>query len=326
MKFLKDRKYKVGVVLLITVLFICSMTSCYAAINIPEDEPDNSGIKNTMSLVLNFTSTGILGGAIVPLINVFNLIILVILYMIFIGTGTTANNFAFPFPDQIIFNRIPLLDPNFINPDAQSIGGKVNLLLKNTYYSFFVLAVTIFTIAALVIGIKLVFSSLATEKAKYKESLNNWIFGIVMLFLVHYLLAGMFYLNEQIVKNVSNTAGSISFPVDVGNLITGLGTLTGLFTLGPAGGIVGTIVGKSVKNITTLANVLVFNADVNVYTVPGYGRIDNDVRFKSYGWRYCIFNNLFYYNRTDICIGDYICQESIYVYIARNYGTTCCCC
>lgn len=213
MKFLKNSKYKVGVVLLVTVLLVCCMTSCYAEINIGGASQTSEGaadfMKYIISNVLN-TAGGVLGTPIATLINVFSLLIFLILYMLFVATGLTGGTgsdmLSFPFPDQVVFNKIPLLDPNFINPDnasvaSMSVAGQV---IKNLYFSFFVLATTIFTIAALVIGIKLVFSSIAAEKAKYKEALNNWIVGIVLLFLVHYLMAGMFYLNEQIVATVSN--------------------------------------------------------------------------------------------------------------------------
>lgn len=268
MKFLKNSKYKVGVVLLVTALFVCCMTSCYAEIN-GSTSTVGEIIKEILALLLNTVSTGVLGATIIPLINLFSLIIFLILYLLFIGTDMT-NGLAFPFPDQIIFNKIPLLDPNFINPADGSIGKLASGALKNTYSSFFVLSVTIFTIAALVIGIKLVFSSLAAEKAKYKESLNNWIMGIVMLFLVHYLLAGMFYLNEQIVASVSTIADGITFPIDLTNILTGVGTLVG-WTAGPLGGMIGTAIGKAASSlIGGLASAFDMKEIVTV-DVPGYG-------------------------------------------------------
>lgn len=237
MKFLKNSKYKVGVVVLITVLFVCCMTNCYAEINIGGASTFSEGaagiFKSLLQMLLNYPM-GVLGSVIAPLVNVFALLIFLILYTVFITSGLTGGTlstaFSFPFADQIVFNKIPLLDPNFINPASGSVGSLASGVLKKMYSSFFVLATTVFTIAALVIGIKLVFSSLAAEKAKYKEALNNWIMGIAMLFLVHYLLAGMFYLNEKIVETVSEgVVDNIVIPFQVTDAIPVVGKAVSKF-------------------------------------------------------------------------------------------------
>ena len=223
MKFLKSKKSKTCLVLLLTFTLICSVTNSYAEINTGGASQASEDVATAMhAMIANLLNTagGVLGAPIALLVNVFSLLIFLILYVLFVSTGLTGGTastmLAFPFPDQIVFNKLPLLDPNFINPHAGSVGSIAGNVLKNLYSSFFVLAGTIFTIAALVIGIKLVFSSLAAEKAKYKQALSTWIIGIVLLFLVHYLLAGMFYLNEQIVASVSeNVVDKIQIKFDV---------------------------------------------------------------------------------------------------------------
>ncbi len=177
----------------------------------------------------------------------------------FYGAGVGENG-AFPFPDQIIFNKIAILDPNFINPAVGSLGHNdiTHGLFANTYSSFFVLATTIFTIAALVIGIKLVFSSIAAEKAQYKKALNTWIVGIVMLFLVHYLLAGMFYLNEKIVESVSVLADGIEVKID----------LLASFPM------LGSTIGKAVSGvINSVAGFFGAKESITDITLYGYGGI-----------------------------------------------------
>ena len=207
------QKYRIGITLLLLIVFIITVSSSYAAINsggAAKWSQDMADFLKDRIGTMASKSGGVLMTPITLLINAFSLIIFVILWIAAIDVGLTgasiSNVLSFPFPDQIVFNKIPLLDPNFINPAKGSVGDMTRGVLVNLYSSFFVLAGTIFVIAALVIGIKLVFSSLAAEKAQYKQALNNWIFGIIMLFLVHYLLAGMFYLNEQIVEKVSENA------------------------------------------------------------------------------------------------------------------------
>jgi len=231
MKFFKNKKSKICIILLVTLALICCVTSSYAAINDGGASTFSQGVAETFKTLVQTllnANMGVLGATIAPLINVFAILIFLILYILFVATGFTGGSastmLSFPFPDQIVFNKIPLLDPNFINPANGSVGALTNGIFSKMYSSFFVLATTIFTIAALVIGIKLVFSSLAAEKAKYKEALGNWIMGIIMLFLVHYLLAGMFYLNEEIVKAVSEgVVDNITIPFNVTDALPGIG-------------------------------------------------------------------------------------------------------
>ena len=211
MKFMKNKKSKICIVLLVTLALICCVTNSYAQVN--SNTTPTGGLASFFSWFIDNIGIGVLGTPFALLVNAFSAIIFLILYLLFCGAGITQNG-AFPFPDQIVFNKVAILDPNFINPATGSIGNITGDLFGNLYSSFFVLATTIFTIAALVIGIKLVFSSLAAEKAQYKKALNTWIVGIVMLFLVHYLLAGMFYLNEQIVEAVSVNADKVQIKFD----------------------------------------------------------------------------------------------------------------
>lgn len=204
------------------VFAICFMlmgSAVYAEIN--PDPVIGSGwgdtLQNILGTVLNSTG-GVLLMPIVRLINSFGLIIFAVLYILFFALGV-SEGVAFPFPDQIVFNKISFLDPNFINPAENSVAKQLFSIIKNMYSSFFVLAGTIFVIAAMIIGIKLAISSIAAQKAQYKQALNTWIVGIVLLFTVHYLLAGLFYLNEQIVSVVSVKANQTKVTMSITDII-----------------------------------------------------------------------------------------------------------
>lgn len=248
--------------MIMMVILVLSSGSVYAEYNndgaSATSEAFAKGVKDVVAVLLN-TTGGVLGTVIAPLVNVFSLLIFLILYLIFVAgglTGGTASTvLSFPFPDQIVFNRIPLLDPNFINPAKDSIGGEMTGgLFKDLYASFFVLAGTIFAIAAMIIGIKLALSSLAAEKAQYKKALNTWIVGIVLLFTVHYLLAGMFYLNEVIVKAVYHEQNNIEVKIDLAENVP--------------------VVGKSLsKLINGVAGFFGASEKVTDVTLYGYGAI-----------------------------------------------------
>ena len=112
----------------------------------------------------------------------------------------------FPWADAIVFNAIPMLDVNFISPASNSFAGGLQSVLQGIYSSLFTLAELFFGIAVLLMGIKLAVSSIAAEKAKYKDALVRWVIGLVLLFGMQFFISFVFYLNEQLVEVASDIA------------------------------------------------------------------------------------------------------------------------
>ncbi len=119
-------------------------------------------------------------------------------------TGTND----FPWADRILFNSVPLLDVNFFNPHDNSLFSQNNDILgtivRNTYFTILSIAVAFLGIIVAIAAIRMAISSLASEKAKYKEALTKWLFSIVMLFLIHNLMAFVFFVNEKMVEVASS--------------------------------------------------------------------------------------------------------------------------
>lgn len=120
----------------------------------------------------------------------------------------TGDN-VFPWADRIIFNGIAFLDINFLNPSENSLFGSssnpsiLGEVVRQVYSSIFSLAVLFLGVAVGVMAIRLAIASIAAEKAKYKKAIVNWATCIVMLFLMHYILAFVFWINEQMVRVAS---------------------------------------------------------------------------------------------------------------------------
>ena len=110
----------------------------------------------------------------------------------------------FPWEDLIVFNTLPYLDINFINPASEgtlfNLGGTTVIgdAVRTIYFSLLTLAVSVIGIGVAIVAIKLAISSIAAEKAKYKEAITKCLYTVVMLFSVHILLSFIFYLNENI--------------------------------------------------------------------------------------------------------------------------------
>ena len=128
--------------------------------------------------------------------------------------GDEANN-IFPWADAIVFNAIPFLDVNFINPyqaagktfeTSGTVVGLIRDVIKSVYGTVFGLSISFFSIAVLIMGIKLAVSTIASEKAKYKQAIWDWLLGLVLLFTIHFFISFVFYLNEQLVNEASTIA------------------------------------------------------------------------------------------------------------------------
>ena len=114
---------------------------------------------------------------------------------------------SFPWADKIIFNAIPLLDVNFINPSDGSLfstEAAIDSIIKNSYYTVFTLGVAFLGVAIGVMAIRIVFASIASEKAKYKELVTQAAIAILLLFMSHYFISFIFFINEKMVEVASS--------------------------------------------------------------------------------------------------------------------------
>ncbi|MDO4283534.1 MAG: hypothetical protein Q4D02_07865 [Clostridia bacterium] len=254
--FKKNKKVIFTVLIMLVVVSVLSSfnSNVFAKLTheeelIAEDESIWGDISNFFGGILKSIldiGSGVLAAPFATLLTTLSLIIFLVLYIVFGSLGINDGFLSFPFPDNIVFNRMSFFDPNFINPTEVNDQSAPVYILQGTisslYYTFFIIALTVFVIAAMIIGIKLAISSIASEKAQYKQALNNWVFGIILLFTVHFLMAGIFALNEGIVEAAYDVAGTIEFsfsPLEaipiaghaINSLLGGISDLLGNFGL-----------------------------------------------------------------------------------------------
>ena len=119
-------------------------------------------------------------------------------------------------PEKIFSGKIPALDINFVDPqdwkaegytedtgetdeEGNSIttGDKMNersitQALHGTIASWYVslrnLAVVALMLVLVYVGIRIVISSTASDKAKYKQMLIDWLVALCILFCLHYIM------------------------------------------------------------------------------------------------------------------------------------------
>ena len=131
-------------------------------------------------------------------------------------------------PEEIFANHIPFLDANIINPketfdrtgklvdeNGEEIKVDVPVVsLRSTISSWYIslrnLAIVILMIVLLYIGIRIIISSTASNKAKYQQYLKDWIIGMLLLFFMHYIMSFSFTLVDEITKLLDS---SVKYPV-----------------------------------------------------------------------------------------------------------------
>ncbi len=122
----------------------------------------------------------------------------------------------FPWADFIIFNCVPILDVNFINPSSKSLfgsgfsGGSIGKVVRNIYFTGLSIAIGFLGIVVAVMAIKMAISTIAAEKARYKEGIVTLLTTLVLLFGCHYLLSFTFYLNEKMVEVASKIVSTLN--------------------------------------------------------------------------------------------------------------------
>lgn len=134
--------------------------------------------------------------------------------------------------DKIFAGEIPAFDVNFINPsvgmeeaDKQDLNIAYQLqgVISDWYYALRNLAIVGLLSVLVYVGIRIIISSTASDKAKYKQMLKDWLVALCLLFFLHYIMA--FTLEMVNAINGMIAEGTTSIPVVIhtdGFTVTGL--------------------------------------------------------------------------------------------------------
>lgn len=145
-------------------------------------------------------------------------------------------------PDDIIFsgangaNDIDLVSINFFG-NNDGVTKTVSEGIAKWYFALRNLAIIVSLVVLIYVGIRMAISSVASEKAKYKQMLKDWAIGFAMLFVLHYLMIAVIALNREFVTlikgmgdsanagNISNLVESAEEHIWSGYFTTGNGAL-----------------------------------------------------------------------------------------------------
>lgn len=106
---------------------------------------------------------------------------------------------------DILFNKVPITDINFF--DFNSKDSTVNAIRENVaawYVGIRNLAAVLLVIVALYVGLRMAMSTIAEDKAKYKQMLIDWVTSICILFLLHYIMVIIISINDTLVSTIGD--------------------------------------------------------------------------------------------------------------------------
>ncbi len=107
---------------------------------------------------------------------------------------------------------------NKVITSRQNIAADLSSTISRWYVGIRNIALVAMMIVLLYIGIRMLISTLASDKAKYRQLLQDWIIGLLLLFLMHYIMAFSVTLVQKLTDIVSasidENAFAVKFPVD----------------------------------------------------------------------------------------------------------------
>lgn len=203
-----NKKFKKILILLFICFSVCTLFNyfpdniVYAEINTNYGNPSATTVDSSAN---EQGGNGLLGLVGIAIYSFGTLIEWITSNIMGLFTGTSF----FPWADRIIFNNVSMLDVNFINPAEGSLFRDttgfttIGNAVRGVYFTGISIALGFLGIVVAVMAIKIALSTIASEKAKYKESIKDWITAIILIFGMHYVLAFTFYLNEKLVEVAS---------------------------------------------------------------------------------------------------------------------------
>lgn len=150
-----------------------------------------------------------------------------------VGTKYDIPNFLYS-PENIFANNIAALDVNFLNPNEfeavsstsdagqaseSAASGVLRQTISNWYISFRNIAIVGLLSVLVYLGIRILISSTASDKAKYKESLQNWVVALCLVFFIHFIMSGLLMITDKFTDLISPSIDDgITVKVDEGNV------------------------------------------------------------------------------------------------------------
>lgn len=112
--------------------------------------------------------------------------------------------------ERIIFNKVEKLSVDYwdIDPsDTTSLKSYMSPIVVKWYGVFYEIAIIVYMMVLVVVGILVILRSTADKKAKYKEVMVSWVVGVAMLVFFPYVMKYIVTLNNTVLVALADYAG-----------------------------------------------------------------------------------------------------------------------
>ena len=111
---------------------------------------------------------------------------------------------------RLVYNEVDRVSVDYwnITPGATTVRGMMAKVVTPWYNFFRQIATIVYMMTLLVIGIKIMFSSTADQKAKFKDTLTSWVVGVAILTMFPYVMKYVVTINNTMVQSIHDYANS----------------------------------------------------------------------------------------------------------------------
>ncbi len=116
-------------------------------------------------------------------------------------------------PEEIFSNRVPALDVNFIKPsvnakdNSRNIAVQLQDLIASWYVAIRMLAIVGLLSVLVYLGIRMLITSIAADRAKYKKMIMDWLVAMCLIFVLHYIMSFALTMAETVTAMISSDLG-----------------------------------------------------------------------------------------------------------------------
>jgi len=234
------KKIAISIIIIVSMIFIMSLINeVHAGVYL--DKEMEQLIKNEGAIGVFFD--GLVGIVLyIPKAFFFGIVQLlraIIAGITAIGGGDavwTIDGIIFTGSTKAGFNGADIVSINFFDSSANTTVNALRTNVATWYYALRNLSIVVLLGILLYVGIRMVLSTLADDKVKYKNMFKDWVISLALIFVLHFIMIITIEINNSLVTvihgavkgndtwgtamdNIGENVWALSFSVGVGSLV-----------------------------------------------------------------------------------------------------------
>lgn len=128
--------------------------------------------------------------------------------------------YIFPTIDGLIFNRQNYFKISIFDTNPVGFSAALQGYISAIYNAFRYLVVAIYIVVLVYLAIRMMFSAIGRQKARYKELFKHWLVGLLLLFSFHWVMAFVIWLSNTFVQIIADYSSNLVTDITVGKEIS----------------------------------------------------------------------------------------------------------